>query len=53
MGQIREGAARPVAMHDTTELERLQRAERRAFYFVLVVCVAVLGYVARNAGGLL
>lgn len=42
--------ARPVAMHDTTELERLQRAERRAFFVVLVVAAVTLYTLASNAG---
>lgn len=38
--------ARPVAMHDTRELERLQRAERRAFVAVCILAPIVLGLVA-------
>lgn len=42
--------ARPMGWHDTTELERLQRGERRAFYVVLIACAGVLYGFARLAG---
>lgn len=45
--------ARPMGQHDTAELERLQRAERRAFIVVMTVCAVTLGYVMANAGVLL
>lgn len=45
--------ARPVAMHDTTELERLQRAERRAFYVVCIVAPIALSALAINVPALL
>lgn len=34
--------ARNLAMHDTTELERHERAERRAFFIMLAACAAFL-----------
>lgn len=46
---MHQHAPRPMGQHDTTELERLQRAERRAFYVVLAVSIATLLYVAANA----
>lgn len=42
--------ARPIACHDTRELERQERGERfakRLFFCLLPVCVAVLAHVAR------
>lgn len=43
--------ARPMGQHDTTELERLQRSERRAFFYgVVPACVAVLLGAAHVAG---
>lgn len=49
---MNEHAARPLAMHDTTELRKLQRAERRAFVLVLAACGAVLVGMAHLAGAL-
>ncbi len=42
-------SARPVAMHDTTELERHQRGQRRAAWYVGIVCFITLAYVATHA----
>jgi hypothetical protein len=39
-----------MGVHDTTELERLQRAERRWFGVVLAVAAVTLYTLASNAG---
>ncbi|MGH8075596.1 MAG: hypothetical protein ACREO4_16220 [Lysobacter sp.] len=41
--------ARPVAMHDTAQLEREQRAERRAQRIVLVIAAVTISYALIHA----
>jgi hypothetical protein len=41
-------AARPIGQHDTRDLRRHERSERRAFWWLMAVCAGVLAYVATH-----